>query len=546
MGFLREFKAAWLAIAPQVCALLAVFCGIMLMASGATPVELDRFHWVIRLIPEALSDAAHLLSSLLGLILAMSAFGLYRRLQGARTLAMVTTVLSALMVLFKGVNWEEAGVLILLAMTLLLSRAAFHRASAWTRIEVTPTWMVGISGLVLGTALLTYWSFLHPPEHIRGTWRALFQADVQRSIHAAIALGIVFLAFGIWRLVSTPAMPPIVGEEDQGLSRVRAILAKAQGAAPEANLALLGDKRFLFSKSGQSFLMFGVRGRSWIAVGAPVGLRAERSELLWAFRELADAHAARPGIYGIGPDMLPDVVEMGFSIQKIGECADIALADFSVAGRRRGVLRRDWRKASEAGASFAVVSGEALRPLLPRLKQVSDRWLKTRSGTEKAFTLGHFSEAYVMEFPCAVVRDAAGEVIAFANLWLTPDRTVFSIDLMRYDESHIKNVMDFLFIELLLWGRAEGYGALEFGSAPLAGLPEHRLAPILSHLGRFVYERGEDFYNFQGVRRYKDKYDPIWQPRYLCAPHNFAIPILLADVGLLTSGGMAGLTGKRT
>jgi phosphatidylglycerol lysyltransferase len=57
-----------------------------------------------------------------------------------------------------------------------------------------------------------------------------------------------------------------------------------------------------------------------------------------------------------------------------------------------------------------------------------------------------------------------------------------------------------------------------------------------------LFERGEELYNFQGVRRYKDKYDPVWQPRYIAAPHKWSIPGLLADVGLLSSGGVSGLT----
>jgi phosphatidylglycerol lysyltransferase len=101
--------------------------------------------------------------------------------------------------------------------------------------------------------------------------------------------------------------------------------------------------------------------------------------------------------------------------------------------------------------------------------------------------------------------------------------------------------MDFLFVELLLWGRRQGYAAFEFGMAPLAGLDDRPLAPIMSRVGRLLFERGEEIYNFRGVRRYKDKYDPVWQPRYIAAARKWAIPMLLADVGLLSSGGMAGL-----
>jgi phosphatidylglycerol lysyltransferase len=126
-------------------------------------------------------------------------------------------------------------------------------------------------------------------------------------------------------------------------------------------------------------------------------------------------------------------------------------------------------------------------------------------------------------------------------LWTTARRSTFSLDLMRYRQDAAKNAMDYLFVELLLWGRAQGYGAFDFGMAPLAGLNDHPLAPMASRVGRLLFERAEALYNFQGLRRYKDKYDPSWQPRYIAAPGKWVIPVLLADIGLLSSGGMQGL-----
>ena len=131
--------------------------------------------------------------------------------------------------------------------------------------------------------------------------------------------------------------------------------------------------------------------------------------------------------------------------------------------------------------------------------------------------------------------------MAFATLWTTAARSAFSMDLMRYADEAPKNIMDYLFVELLNWGREQGYHAFEFGMAPLAGLEDRPLAPIMSRVGNLLFERGEEIYNFQGVRRYKDKYDPLWQPRYIAGPHKWAIPLLMADVGLLSSGGMAAL-----
>ncbi|HWA61784.1 MAG TPA: GNAT family N-acetyltransferase, partial [Caulobacteraceae bacterium] len=235
------------------------------------------------------------------------------------------------------------------------------------------------------------------------------------------------------------------------------------------------------------------------------------------------------------------LVELGFSIQKTGESAAVPLDSFSLEGRRRETLRRNWRKTGEGGGTFEVIPPGAPDALICELKAISDQWLSHHAGGEKAFSMGGFVASYVAEFPIAVVR-VDGRIVAFATLWTTAKKTSFSMDLMRYSDDAPKNVMDFLFVELLQWGREEGYVAFEFGMAPLAGLEDRPLAPIMSRVGNLLFERGEEIYNFRGVRRYKDKYDPVWQPRYLAAPHKWALPILLADVGLLSSGGVAGLT----
>ncbi len=235
------------------------------------------------------------------------------------------------------------------------------------------------------------------------------------------------------------------------------------------------------------------------------------------------------------------MVELGFAIQKTGESATVPLEQFSLSGRRREVLRRNWRKAGETGAVFEVLDHDQVLEQMDELKRVSDVWLSHHSGGDKTFSMGGFEERYVAEFPCAVVR-VDGAIAAFATIWPTHDRSAFSMDLMRYADEAPKNVMDYLFVELLHWGREQGYQAFEFGMAPLAGLEDRPLAPIMSRVGNLLFERGEELYNFRGVRRYKDKYDPVWQPRYVAAPQKWTIPILLADVGLMSSGGVSGLT----
>jgi phosphatidylglycerol lysyltransferase len=540
MRWSQDLKSAALALAPNLAAIITLGAGLMLLASGATPSSPERLRWLTQLAPLSIIEVSHFLSSILGLVLVLLAFGLSRRLDAAWAATVGLLGLGAVLALLKGFNWEETTALALVGLVLAPLRAAFSRKARLTRMEITPGWMLSALAAIAGSGFLAYWSFSNVDYSEELWWRVVADDDASRALRASAGVSILFMAIGIWRLISTPAAPPVVGDDDPSFAKVRAILATAEGSGPDANLALLGDKRFLFSPSGESFLMFGVRGRSWIALGPPVGKREERMDLLWRFRELADAHAARPAIYGIGPDILPEVVELGFAIQKTGESAAVPLDSFSLKGRKREVLRRNWRKAGEVGARFEVVTADQVGGLLAELEVISDNWLSHHAGGDKAFSMGGFIEGYVSEFPCALVR-VEDKIVAFATIWTTPDLSAFSMDLMRYSEDAPKNVMDYLFVELLHWGAAQDYVAFEFGVAPLAGLEDRPLAPIMSRVGRLLFERGEEIYNFRGVRRYKDKYDPIWEPRYIAAPNKWAIPILMADVSMLSSGGMAGL-----
>jgi phosphatidylglycerol lysyltransferase len=537
---LPDFRPALLAAAPTTLALLAAGCGVMLLASGATPSDPERFMWLADHAPIFLIEISSFVSSVLGLVLVMLAFGLSRRLDGAWAAAAGVLPVAAVLALCKGFDWEESVVLMAVLGLLLPAHPAFDRTASLTRMEFTPGWLFSAAAALGGAGLAGWWSFQNLDYANRSFLKVMGDADAERAIRSSAGAAVFLIAIGVWRLLATPAKPSVVGETDPDFCRVKSILADAECAEPGSNLALRGDKRFLFSPSGKSFLMFGVRGRSWIALGAPVGCRAERLDLLWRFRELADSHAARPGVYGVGAEDLPDLVELGFSIQKVGESAAVPLESFSLEGRRLGNIRRSWRKTGEEGGCFEVLPVGGSDAVFDELQVVSDEWLSHHAGGEKTFSLGGFERAYVADFPIAIVR-CEGKIVAFATLWTTAKRNSFSMDLMRYSDDAPKNVMDFLFVELMRWGQEQGYQAFEFGMAPLAGLEERRLAPIMSRVGRLLFERGEEIYNFRGVRRYKDKYDPVWQPRYIAAPHKWAIPILLADVGLLSSGGMAGL-----
>jgi phosphatidylglycerol lysyltransferase len=348
------------------------------------------------------------------------------------------------------------------------------------------------------------------------------------------------LGFGLARLLR-PAPYRNVKNADILPEAVPTIVANSPAAA--ANLALLGDKQFLINTERQAFIMYGVSGATWVAMGDPVGPPVQWSELLWQFRQTADRYADRAVFYEVGHAHLHLYLDMGLSLLKLGEEARVPLTDFTLEGSGRKDLRYIHRKLAKQGCVFDIIAKENVTTQLDVLKSISDTWLKEKNTREKGFSLGFFESTYVGRFPTAVVR-VQDRIVAFANIWDSADREELTVDLMRYLPDAPNSVMDYLFIELMLWGSAQGYRWFNLGMAPLSGMETHELAPLWHRIGNLVVRFGDHFYNFQGLRAYKDKFDPVWQPKYLAAPGGLSLPRSLADIGALISGGLKGILFK--
>lgn len=218
----------------------------------------------------------------------------------------------------------------------------------------------------------------------------------------------------------------------------------------------------------------------------------------------------------------------------------VPLKDFRLDGRRFKHLRSTLNRLESEGCSFEIVPAESVPALLPELEQISSSWLEHKHTREKGFSLGRFDPAYLRSMPVAVVRQH-GRIQAFANLWSSGSAEELSVELMRYRSEAPAGMMDYLFTSLMLRGQEQGFAWFNLGMAPLSGLDEGPHTTLWSRFGSAVWHHMEHFYNFQGLRQYKQKFDPVWEPRYLAAPGGLALAHVLKDVTVLVSGGLRGV-----
>ncbi len=329
--------------------------------------------------------------------------------------------------------------------------------------------------------------------------------------------------------------PGIADEAD--LQRAEQLVAQALHG--DASLLWTGDKRVFFSSEGNAFVMFQIRGRSWVVMGDPIGTPDEFDDLLSRFVAECDRRSGRPVFYCVRESNAERYRRVGLSLHKLGEEAVIDLAAFSMQGGHRAKLRSELRAAAKLGCAVEVLAPEDVPAVLPALREVSDVWLSERKVKEKSFSLGAFDDAYVARFPVAVTR-RNGKIIAFASLWASGGGGEVKVDLMRRRSDAPRTVMSQLFVESMLWAQAHNYSTFSLGMAPLSGLCRDEAAPFWERVGHFLHLHGEHFYNFQGLRQFKVRFKPDWQPRYIAARGGPGMPMALLNVICLVSGGLRG------
>lgn len=541
----REFLRKWgvalgewgSVLIPYLLSFSCLVAGALLLFSGVLPAEHQRMSWLRTFLPLPAIEISHFLASVVGMGLLILGRGLMRRLDAAYYLSLLLLVFGILFSLAKGFDYEEAVILGVMLIVFLPCRKKFYRKASLFTERFTPGWTI----LIILIVSCSVWLGLFVYEHVIYSnelwWHFAFNADAPRFLRATSGAVILLLLFGIIKLLvpGSQTTPEIASDISEEIERILQTCPHSY-----ANLVWLEDKSLLLNDQRNAFLMYAVQGRSRITMGDPVGPTSEWEELVWSFRELCHLQSSWPVFYQVNKADLEIYLDLGMSFLKLGEEARVPLDSFQLEGPERKDLRYAVNKLKREKCQFSMLRPPEVHNVLDELKTVSDAWLSERNTREKGFSMGWFKPEYITRFPIAVIRQE-GRLIAFANVWRTAGKEEVSVDLMRHLPSAPNGVMDCLFTELMLWARQEGYAWFNLGMAPFSGMENKTLSPLWSKTGAFMFHYGEHFYNFQGLRRYKEKFLPVWEPKYLACPGGFMLPMILTNLSSLISGGLRGM-----
>ena len=529
-------------IMPQIYSILLFLAGSILIFSGALPNDIAVMNKLAAQVSLPVIEFSHLSGSLIGLVLIILARGIRLKIDVAWYGSVILLCLAIVSALLKGWHWGEALILLLVLVLFLPARSHFQRRSSLLTMPFSKSWLLMFTVVLLGSVWLGFFAYRDVEYAHDLWWQFSYDGNAPRFLRAFLLIILALVYYAGKRLLRVAPPLHYAKPTQEELKNAYDLLAQANHT--QGFLALLGDKYLFWNQQRTAFIMFAVTPQFWIAMGDPVGGLSEIESLCWQFQEQADQYGAKATFYQVSPELLPVYLDQGLSLFKLGEEARIDLSQFSLSGKQGEDLRTARNRFNKLNYQFQVIGGSAITEALPRLRQISDAWLSNKHTREKSFSLGFFNEDYLQHTNIAVIKNPEGQIAAFANLWQTTNRQELSVDLMRYDPQSPKGIMDFLFAELMLWGKTEQYCWFSLGMAPLAGLERHRMAPLWHKIGATIFDFSDQFYNFEGLYLYKAKFSPKWQPRYLAAPASLSVPMILMAITRLISGGWQGIFGK--
>lgn len=123
---------------PPLFAILTFGAGAMLLLFNVTPEPPRQMAWLGEFVQVPIIEVSHLIVGLVAAGLLLTARGLQKRLEGAHTSALVLSALGMLGCIFKGFDYQESIVLLVLFLMLLPVRSLFPRKSSLVQQRFPP------------------------------------------------------------------------------------------------------------------------------------------------------------------------------------------------------------------------------------------------------------------------------------------------------------------------------------------------------------------------------------------------------------------------
>jgi phosphatidylglycerol lysyltransferase len=517
-------------IIPLLIAFLVLLSGFLNIYSAFFSHRPLRMAVIEELFPLVIIHASRTLTLLSGFFLVFLSFGLANRKFRAWWMALAVLALSLCFHVAKGLDWEEAALLFLPLALLLAYNGEFTVRSS----TVTLLRRAKVSLLVL-IALFLYSTagfFLLQGQFTRPvTWGGIYR-DYEYTVIGAgqetltpttrragwfeDSMGATGFAalFSVLAIIFGPAAGKRQATEKE--MRLAKKIIATSGSHPASYFLLMGDKRFFFSPDGQCMLGYKISAGTAMVLGDPAGTGPCLPGFIESFSRETRQQGLSPAFYLATEKALPSCKALGFKALKVGEEAIVEIGKFNLNCPELKTVRNSHNRLKRERVNFAwhTMSDLPWREL-SQIQDLHRQWLASRKAKPMSFSMDFFPFPPEPEGRVLTVFDRDRKLLgAFSFLPYAQGRGLV-LDLMLRDSRAPNGLIEGSLAEAIEKAGSLGKAEVSLGLAAASYSQTPASLPLAQKAVDFLYQNVNFFYNYQSLAKFKAKFRPQWQPRYL-------------------------------
>jgi lysyl-tRNA synthetase, class II len=521
--------------ARRAVARLVQLVGLVNAVVSVLPAGRERFTLLADLVPTAGMVTARTAGGVIGVLLVYLGAGLRRGKHRAWQLALALSALSTALHLVKG-SPAPAAIALGIGALLIVTRDQFSAAgdprNRWQAARAGGLFLA--AGFVLGFAEIAVREnklIGHP-----GMWRWAEHAGlglfgVSGPVHflypfGGTAVTVTTGAFGMLALSALillllrPSAGPARTEE-AGEARLRELLDRYGDGDSLGYFALRHDKQLVWAPSGKAAVAYRVINGVSLASGDPIGLPSEWPQAIGQWLTDCTHHGWTPAVLACGTTGGKAYHRAGLDTIELGDEAILDVTAFSLQGRPMRGVRQAVNRMHRAGYTCQVVRQRDLTPeALDEAIRTAD--LLRDGNVERGFSMALSRLGDPNDGDCLLVLCRDGEGALRGLLHFVPwGRKGLSLDLMRGDRKAPNGLTELMVVSAVEAAAATGVARVSLNFAVLrsvfARAEELGAGPFIRLWDR-VLRLASRVWQIESLYRANAKYDPQWQPRYLCFP----------------------------
>lgn len=302
---------------------------------------------------------------------------------------------------------------------------------------------------------------------------------------------------------------------------IRALILQSS-TNPSSYFALLGDKQIFFNRTRTCFLAYKVNQTVAIILGDPVGQRQYwEGTIIECVQQL---HARGLILAFVNVTEVNLFQSLGYKQLKIGEEALIKLSAFSLSGPQIAEVRHSVARLSREQARYEWYRmDEVPWKALAAIEDLHANWLSNRKGPELTFSVDFYPLPIEPNAWVLCVWSPQGKLWA-ALSFLPYAKKRLVVELMLRSSQSPNGTMEAAFAESMLHFQRQKYHWLSLGLAPLSDIDPSSQEKVLGKTRQLIFQHFNQVYGYKSLFKFKQKFNPIWESRYLMYENNLALP----------------------